>query len=93
MRGAILVLTLTLSPVAGWTAGVWHASMNPRPQATAPGAVESPSTLPVDSETPGTAPDDDATPALATYTSDDDGVVYEEHSPQTEVARLRAPVG
>lgn len=93
MRGVVLVLTLTLSPVAGWTAGVWHASMNTRSKATAPAVVQSPSTLPVDSETPGTPPDEDATPAVATYTSDDDGVVYEEHSPQTEVARLRAPVG
>lgn len=92
MRGAILVLTLTLSPVAGWTAGVWHASMNTRPQVAAD-EVQSPSTLPVDSDTPGTTSDEDATPAVATYTSDDDGVVYEEHSPQTEVARLRAPVG
>lgn len=108
MRGTLLVLTLTLSPVAGWTAGVWHAHLFPHAAARPSHAVEvgerreaRPSAVPespglqrTDSE-PGSSPadDSDVTPAVATYTRDEDGELYEEHSPQTEVARLRSPVG
>ena len=33
----------------------------------------------------------DVSPAIASYKSDGSGSVYEEHSPDTEVARLRPP--
>lgn len=104
MRGTLLVLTLTLSPVAGWTAGVWHSSVTARSAQLSteprnPSLADSPdSTVPPAGSTHESEPtagpeDDDVTPAVATYSHDDDGELYEEHSPQTEVARLREPVG
>ena len=114
MRGATLVLTLTLSPVVGWTAGVWHGTTAPRRAVQLSSAPDAPASAvevsprldalppddaqpllePVDSHEPSLGPaGDDATPAIATYGRDEAGELYEEHSPQTEVTRLREPVG
>lgn len=112
MRGATIVLTLTLSPALGWTAGVWHgAAAHPAtrlasaPQSSSAGITLTPDDPilthddvepppePSEGSAPSTLGKDEATPAVATYRRDEEGELYEEHSPQTEVARLREPVG
>lgn len=93
MRGATLVLTLTLSPALGWTAGVWLGTVSAhrtvRPSTAAPSQAVATALVPDATS----LMHDDATPAVATYSRDDEGDLYEWHSPQTELARLREPVG
>ncbi len=101
-----VVLTVTLCPVVGWTAGVWHASksdrIRPVYEAEAETPLESPaqdwSALPTPLiEEPPPSDDrrdlygNDVSPAIARYTHDAAGAVREEHSPTTEVPRLKPP--
>lgn len=102
------ILIVTLFPVAGWTAGAWHATASshdiaaPRPASV---YISDPSSnddsgwsslpYPLLEE-----PEVDITrdlygneisSAVAKYKSDRSGSVYEEHSPNTQVARLKPP--
>lgn len=109
-RRIAAILTLTLVPAAGWSAGAWHGSA-PTAHRIAPVAVlplSSPvsnsssttderSTLPsplIEEPEAGQQKDiygNDISSAIAKYKRDGSGVVYEEHSPNTEVARLKPP--
>ncbi len=102
-----LVLIATLCPVAGWTAGAWHRSMSarlrpvcantsdtPPPQSPASGWSALPTPLIDDSPRDDDRRDlygNEVSPAIARYTHDDAGAVREEHSPTTDVTRLRPP--
>lgn len=103
-----IVLTATLCPAAGWTAGAWHASMadNARRELLLRHLAETPleptgpdwSALPtplIDEPPPSEDRRDlygnDVSPAIARYSHDAAGSVREEHSPATEVARLKPP--
>jgi len=109
-RRIAAILTFTLIPVAGWSAGEWHGS-TPITHLTTPVPVlpssspvsnssstnEGLSTLPsplIEEPAAGQQKDiygNDISSAIAQYKSDGSGVVYEEHSPNTEVARLKPP--
>ena len=101
-----IALTVTLCPVAGWSAGAWHgsASVGARPvyavpapdddqESTASGWLALP--YPLIEEPPDDDRRDlygnDVSPAIARYTHDAAGAVREKHSPSTEVARLKPP--
>ena len=100
-----IVLTATLCPVAGWTAGAWHGAASARVHAARAAAADAApdepasgwSSLPVPliEEPPSDDRRDlygnDVSPAIARYTHDAAGAVREEHSPATEVARLKPP--
>jgi hypothetical protein len=101
-----IALAVTLCPVAGWTAGAWHASTSDRirpvygaalPVATPepPAAGWSALPDPAIEEPPNDDRLDlygnDVSPAIARYTHDSAGAVREEHSPATEVTRLAPP--
>ncbi|HUR34720.1 MAG TPA: hypothetical protein VM032_13045 [Vicinamibacterales bacterium] len=106
-RAVAVTLTFTLIPAAGWSIGAWQASSSSREAFTpgaAYGAAAAPShdagwsALPVpllDDPEPEQEQRDlygnDISDAVAKYKSDRSGSVYEEHSPQTEVARLKPP--
>jgi len=101
------VLTFTLSPLAGWTTGVWHGTdadpqplNRPHPQITQPATPvgdDGWSNLPYpllddpDADVLRDRYGNDVSTAVATYKSDRSGGVYEEHSPNTQVARLKPP--
>lgn len=112
-RGLVAILTITLSPLAGWTAGAWHAAVATRPQhmvtPSTPTARPLPAPAssipfhdtsawsPIDLDETGVVNErdiygNDISPAIASYKRDAAGSLYEEHSPQTEVAKLKAPV-
>lgn len=112
-RGLVAILTITLSPLAGWTAGAWHAAATGTPHGSAaPSALNArplpapassiplhdpPAWPPIDLDDSGVVNErdiygNDISPAIASYRRDAAGSLYEEHSPQTEVARLKAPV-
>jgi len=102
-----VVLIATLCPLAGWTAGAWHGSMSaplrpvpaaasgdtPPHEASASGWSALPT--PLLEEPPSDDRRDlygnDVSPAIAHYTHDAAGAVREQHSPATEVTRLRPP--
>ena len=106
-----VVLTVTLCPLAGWTAGAWHASTSARVQpvravgavAASLAPVSQPMPAPGWSSLPTPRVEDlpnedrrdlygnDVSPAVARYSHDAAGAVREEHSPTTEVARLKPP--
>ena len=102
-----VMLTFTLLPFAGWTAGAWHAAsasqqlVNRPNESTSPPVIGSAdlgcSSLPsplIDKPDAGVERDlygNDVSTAVATYQSDRAGSVYEEHSPNTQVARLKPP--
>ena len=101
-----IVLTATLCPVAGWTAGAWHGAASVRLHAARAATVDAthegmpPSGWaarpgPLVEEPPSEDRRDlygnDVSPAIARYTHDGAGAVREEHSPATEVARLKPP--
>lgn len=90
-RGRIaVVLTLTLFTLAfGAGRRYAHAIRPPEPHG---------SRIAVAAATPAAADDgvidvygNEVTEAVATYKLDASGVIYEEHSPQTEVPRLGSP--
>ena len=101
------MLTFTLSPLAGWTAGIWHGTnadpqplKRPHPQITQPATPvgdDGWSNLPYpllddpDADVLRDRYGNDVSTAVATYKSDRSGGVYEEHSPNTQVARLKPP--
>jgi hypothetical protein len=103
------MLTLTLFTAGAWSAGAYHATVSraSRTAAARHVTVSAPATpdgsawlrLPYPLIPP---PDvashrdlygNDVSDAVAKYTSDRRGSLYEEHSPQTEVPRLKPPVG
>lgn len=98
-----VVLTVTLCPVLGWTAGAWHASRSDhvRPvHAAASKATLQESPASGRSALPAPLPEEplsddrldfygnDVSPAIARYRRDQTGAVREEHSPSTDVIRL-----
>jgi len=103
-RSVRIILTVTLSPALGWTAGVWHASSTgAHTYRPASAAVVAPAAQPVrgphiDDEVRLTPPasrvdlrGNDVSPAVASYTQDPAGFLVEEHAPGTEVSRLGDP--
>jgi hypothetical protein len=75
-------MTLTLLALAASVASYPLSAPLAKPSASASTAI------------PISKPDlrgNDITAAVATYTVDPAGVLYEEHSPQTELPRLGAP--
>jgi hypothetical protein len=101
------MLTFTLLPFVGWTAGAWHATASqqwgnpPTHQTSSPrSGNDDPgwSSLPYplidepDAEVERDLYGNDVSTAVATYKSDRSGSVYEEHSPNTQVARLKPPL-
>lgn len=101
-KGVATALTVTLF-LAAWNLGAWHGKSEAHPFATGPVELAAPaspassfepSTLPLDETVPGPRRDlydNDINDAVATYTHDRTGGMYEEHSPQTEVPRLAPP--
>jgi len=102
------MLTFTLLPCVGWTAGAWHAAgatqqwLNPPGQRTSlpvtghgeDGSSSVPYQLNEAPDADDVARDlygNDVSTAVATYKRDHTGSVYEEHSPKTQVARLKPP--
>jgi hypothetical protein len=96
------MLTVTLLAALSWTAGAWHADTSPQVPFTSHPTRIAPDTSEVSEQTAPPLFDppsmeykvdlygNDVSDAVATY-SEDDGGVYEEHSPQTEVAPLEPP--
>jgi hypothetical protein len=101
------MLTVTLLPVGAWYAGGWRASSSARERFTPAATLLSPhatpssdsgwSSLPfplIDEPEPDTEQDlygNDVSDAVAKYKHDRTGNVYEEHSPQTEMAKPKPP--
>ncbi len=104
-----IVLTATLCPIAGWTAGAWHGAESVRIRAVDATVIDAPREpdavpdasgwlalpYPLIEEPPSDDRRDlygnDVSPAVARYTHDAAGAVREEHSPATEVPRLKPP--
>ena len=101
------MLTFTLLLFAGWTAGAWHAANGPQQRlslrhqvtslpATGTGDLGR-SSLPLppldepDADVERDLYGNDVSTAVATYKSDPTGSLYEEHSPNTQMARLKPP--
>jgi hypothetical protein len=105
-KGIAATLIVTLFTVAAWSAGVYRAATSsyvafiPVTVTEPPAASHESSgwaSLPVpllDEPVEDEQRDlygNDVSDAVATYKSDPAGSVYEEHSPQTEVPRLKPP--
>jgi len=106
-RRIAVMLIFTLLPLAGWTAGAWRATsasqqlFNPPNEQTSPPVTGSGdlgwSSLPdplledPDADVERDLYGNDVSTAVAAYKSDRTGSVYEEHSPNTQVARLKPP--
>jgi hypothetical protein len=106
-RRIAVMLTFTLLPFAGWTAGAWHATSESQQQLTPsnqqtlspvsgtsdPGwsSLSSPLLDEPDADAERDLYGNDVSTAVATYKSDRSGTVYEEHSPNTQVPRLKPP--
>lgn len=97
------MLTVTLCTSGIWTVRSFHASHPERLPAALHRQVELRHPPPIDRIAPETSSlrqheqrldlyGNDVSNAVATYTYDRAGTVYEEHSPQTEVPRLKPPV-
>lgn len=101
------MLTFTLLPFVGWTAGAWHATsasqqllslpnQQTSQQATETGDLDQ-SSLPFpllhepDADVERDLYGNDVSTAVATYKSDRTGSLYEEHSPNTQMAQLKPP--
>ena len=80
-RGSVL-FTITLTLLALVAPLGSHPARTPRARATDPATA---------SVSKSDLRGNDITAAVATYKLDPTGVLYEEHSPQTEVPRLGAP--
>jgi hypothetical protein len=107
-RHIALVLTFTLLPLAGWTAGAWRATRGSQQWLSLPTQETAPpvtgtgdhgwSSLPdpvldePDADVERDLYGNDVSTAVATYKSDRTGSLYEEHSPNTQVARLKPPI-
>ena len=101
------MLTFTLLVFAGWIAGAWHATTASQPWLSPPNQQTSApttgngdpgwSSLPYplldepDADVERDRYGNDVSTAVATYKSDRTGSLYEEHSPSTQVARLKPP--
>jgi hypothetical protein len=106
-RRFVVMLIVTLFPVAAWTAGAWHAATSSpehftsTPAASIPAATTTGdsgwSSLPVplldepDVDAERDLYGNDVSDAVAKYKSDATGSFYEEHSPNTQVPHLKPP--
>jgi hypothetical protein len=103
------MLMLTLSMTVAWAGGAWHGVRHDRPTSPSALESHVPSASPtaesgwanlpfplIEEPEVDEAPDlygNDVAKAIAQYKSDAGGSLYEEHSPSTEVTRLRPKVG